>query len=265
MKPSVNAGKSNATAEYKRLPLLARLSAGMRLAAAIAAGLIAALAMHLWIDEPHIRVLAAWDVAVTVYLADAWVIIFCLDARETRARVQRQDQSAFVVFLIVFSAAWASLLAIVWGLHQTEHLESQARLLPLGLAVIALAGSWLLIQTVFAFHYARAYYRPAPSSDDHARGLRFPGSTDPDYMDFLYYACVIGMTSQVADVAVTSRHMRRLTLVHGVASFGFNLVILALAVNLVAGAFGSGGSGVSKPRASTAIDAASMSMASGGK
>ena len=53
-------------------------------------------------------------------------------------------------------------------------------------------------------------------------------------MDFLYYACVIGMTSQVADVAVTSRHMRRLTLVHGVASFAFNLVVLALGVNLVA-------------------------------
>jgi uncharacterized membrane protein len=55
-------------------------------------------------------------------------------------------------------------------------------------------------------------------------------------MDLLYYACVIGMTSQVADVAVTSRHMRRPTLVHGVASFAFNLVILALGINLVAAA-----------------------------
>jgi uncharacterized membrane protein len=261
----VKAGKSNATAEYKRLPLLARVSAGMRLAAAIAAGVVVALATQLWIDERHICVLAAWDVAVIVYLAHAWVIVFCLDARETRARVQNQDQSAVVVFLIVVTAAWASLLAIVWGLQQTERLESHARLLPLGLAVIALAGSWLLIQTVFAFHYARAYYRPTPGSDDHARGLRFPGSNDPDYMDFLYYACVIGMTSQVADVAVISRHMRRLTLLHGVASFGFNLVILALAVNLVAGAIGSGGAGASRPSASTAVHATSMSAARGGK
>jgi uncharacterized membrane protein len=44
------------------------------------------------------------------------------------------------------------------------------------------------------------------------------------------------MTCQVSDVQVTSRPMRRLTLMHGVLSFFFNTVILALAVNLLAGA-----------------------------
>jgi len=35
---------------------------------------------------------------------------------------------------------------------------------------------------------------------------------------------------------VTSREMRRLTMLHGVLSFGFNMLILALSINLVAGA-----------------------------
>ena len=43
------------------------------------------------------------------------------------------------------------------------------------------------------------------------------------------------MTSQVSDVQVTSREMRRLTLVHGVLSFAFNLLIVALSINVVAG------------------------------
>ena len=45
------------------------------------------------------------------------------------------------------------------------------------------------------------------------------------------------MTSQVSDVQVTSREMRRLTLVHSVLSFGFNMLVLALAlsINVVAG------------------------------
>jgi uncharacterized membrane protein len=42
------------------------------------------------------------------------------------------------------------------------------------------------------------------------------------------------MTCQVSDVQVTSRPMRRLTLMHGVLSFFFNTVIPALAVNLLA-------------------------------
>ena len=43
------------------------------------------------------------------------------------------------------------------------------------------------------------------------------------------------MTSQVSDVQVTSREMRRLTMVHSVLSFGFNMLILALSINVVAG------------------------------
>ena len=67
------------------------------------------------------------------------------------------------------------------------------------------------------------------------RGLTFPGAA-PCYADFGYFAAVIGMTSQVADVAITTTAMRRLVLVHGLVSFGFNLLVLALTINLVASA-----------------------------
>ena len=44
------------------------------------------------------------------------------------------------------------------------------------------------------------------------------------------------MTAQVSDVQVTSREMRRLTMVHSVLSFAFNMLVLALSINVVAGA-----------------------------
>ena len=44
------------------------------------------------------------------------------------------------------------------------------------------------------------------------------------------------MTCQVSDVQVTTASMRRLTLLHGVISFFFNVVVPALAVNLMASA-----------------------------
>ena len=58
-------------------------------------------------------------------------------------------------------------------------------------------------------------------------------SDDPDYRDFAYFSFVIGMTCQVSDVDVTSREMRRLVLLHGILSFGFNTVVLALTINTV--------------------------------
>jgi uncharacterized membrane protein len=98
--------------------------------------------------------------------------------------------------------------------------------------------SWTLTHTMFALHYAHLYYGDDPlrKGRQDRRGLRFPDERTPDFWDFLYYAFVVGMTCQVSDVQVDSRHMRRLTLGHGVLAFFFNAVILALAVNFIAGA-----------------------------
>jgi uncharacterized membrane protein len=43
------------------------------------------------------------------------------------------------------------------------------------------------------------------------------------------------MTSQVSDVQITARPMRRLALLHGILSFLFNTVVVALSINAVAG------------------------------
>jgi uncharacterized membrane protein len=93
-----------------------------------------------------------------------------------------------------------------------------------------------VIQTVFAFHYARRYYVDLREQAPHAGGLVFPGDADPDYLDFAYYSFVIGMTSQVSDVQATSPIMRRMTLVHSVLSFIFNIAVLALSINTIASA-----------------------------
>ena len=76
------------------------------------------------------------------------------------------------------------------------------------------------------------YY--APAGDGDAGGLEFPQTPEPGLWDFLYYAYVVGMTAQVSDVAVTREAQRRITLVHGIFSFFYNTVILALAVNAAA-------------------------------
>ena len=116
-----------------------------------------------------------------------------------------------------------------------DRLATGMRILIAGIAVLA---SWTLTHTMFALHYAHLYYGddPVRKGAQDRRGLKFPNEPLPDFWDFLYYAFVVGMTCQVSDVQVDSRHMRRLTLSHGVLAFFFNAVILALAVNFIAGA-----------------------------
>lgn len=122
-------------------------------------------------------------------------------------------------------------------MQQPSQFSGAERALHVVLSMAALAASWLFIQTVFAFRYAHRYYQEEKLKPPGGPGLQFPGGLDPDYFDFLYYVHVVGMTSQVSDVQATSRAMRRLTLVHSVLSFGFNMLILALGINVLAGAF----------------------------
>lgn len=182
------------------------------------------------------RGLLGWCVGIAVYLALAWWLCVRFDARRTRKRAQAQDEPSVVLFLLMLLAAMACVAAITVMMQQSRDLSGVQRTLHIGLSMAALAASWLFIQTVFAFRYAHRYYEEEMQNEPDGPGLQFPGGLDPDYFDFLYYAHVVGMTSQVSDVQVTSREMRRLTLVHSVLSFGFNMLILALSINVVAGA-----------------------------
>ncbi len=182
------------------------------------------------------RGLLGWSVGVAVYLALAWWLCERFDAKRTRERAQAQDEPSVVLFFLMLLATLACVAAIVVMMQQGKSLSGAGRTLHLAVSVVALVASWLFMQTMFAFRYAHRYYQEALRHEPDGAGLQFPGGLDPDYFDFLYYAHVVGMTSQVSDVQVTSREMRRLTLFHGVLSFGFNMLILALSINVVAGA-----------------------------
>ena len=216
------------------LPWIVRLASTHRLAIVIVCGLAVAFAFRGWLSTGT-RMLLGWDVGALLYLGLAWLTVSRADDEMTRVRAQLHDQSGYVIFLLVMTAASASFVAIGFLSGNLKDLAFWPRAGYLALTVAALLLSWLVIQTVFAFHYARLYYaRPEPG-DEHQRGLKFPDEGEPDYLDFAYYAFVIGMTCQVSDVAVMARHMRRLTLIHGVLSFIYNITILTMSINIIGG------------------------------
>jgi uncharacterized membrane protein len=166
----------------------------------------------------------------------SWWLAVAFDAERTRARAQAQDQPGVMLFALLLLSVFASFAAIALMLQHVKDLSGVQRAAHLGLSMLALASTWLLMQTIFAFRYAHVYYQEELRDHAHGAGLDFPGKLPPDYFDFLYYAHVVGMTSQVSDVVVTSRQMRRLTLMHSVSAFGFNMLVLALSINVMAGA-----------------------------
>jgi uncharacterized membrane protein len=176
------------------------------------------------------RLLVAWDVGVAVYLALALQAMANGDTARIRRRAALLDEDRIVFLMLTAGAALASLGAIVAELGNKETAHAPANL---ALAVVTIALSWAFTHTIFALHYAHGFYIEHRYEDG---GLAFPGKEQPDYWDFVYFSLVIGMTSQVSDVAVTAKPIRRTVAAHGVLSFFFNVALLALTVNIVASA-----------------------------
>ena len=217
---------------HPNLHPLARLRAWHRLLVAAAAGALATALLPLPLPLWEARLLAGWLAGTLTYLLIVWWGVWRLDAAHTRLRASSFDPGSTALYALIVLTSWVSLGGVLLVTDAARTLAGVARWAYIGLALATLAATWLLMQTVFALRYARRYYREG------ARGLLFPGEAAPSYADFAYFSAVIGMTSQVADVAIVLSSMRRLVLLHGLVSFGFNLMVLALTLNLVASALG---------------------------
>jgi uncharacterized membrane protein len=211
-----------------------QLSGWQRLLCGAAFGL--AVALLPWPLDAVARGLLGWCAGAAMYLLPAWWLAEHSDAERTRARARALDQPSALILASMLAVVGVSVVVIVMLLQQVRGLSGAERAAHIALGFVALAGSWMMIHTIYAFHYAHRFYQEERETEPAGPGLDFPGKLEPDYFDFLYYAFVVGMTSQVSDVQVTSREMRRITLVHGVLSFAFNMLVLALSINVVAGA-----------------------------
>ena len=176
------------------------------------------------------RLLVGWDFGIALYLGLALRMMAGAQVRHIRMRAKLQDEGQLTILALTAIAALASLGAIIALLGMSDQSNREPVHLLLGVATILL--SWTFTHIMFALHYAHEFY---DENGGKGGGLIFPGDLhEPDYWDFVYFSFVIGMTSQVSDVAITCRPIRHTVSAHGIISFIFNVTLLALTVNIAA-------------------------------
>ena len=188
--------------------------------------------------SPSTRGVAAWDGGCLWLIVSTIAMMAGRTGREICERAADQDEGQHFILALVLVAATASLGAIAIELSAAKAAHGLEKTLRVATAFGTVAISWFVVQLVFALHYAHEYYAPEPDAQGGiAGGLSFPNDDKPDYWDFLYFALIIGVASQTADVSFTQKTTRRIGSVHGVVAFVFNTVVLALTINLLAGLF----------------------------
>jgi len=179
-----------------------------------------------------------WICFAMSLIVSQWVVILTAHPRDIVSIARLQDSSRTLIFLFVIVASLFSLGAIVLLLKSQKGATDEQITEHVLLSLAAVIVSWWLVHTVFTMRYAHMYYDKT-TDDGQVKpwgGLEFPNNEkNPDYMDFVYFSFVIGMTFQVSDVEISSRHIRRLAWAHGLISFAFNTAIVALGINIISG------------------------------
>lgn len=199
----------------------------IQFASAIALGLAVFLILHaLHGPEP---VVAAGDTFFLSFIVMSWHFIFNQTSDDLDRRADIEDEGILVVAVMTV-AAIAYYCAAIFMLLNQKHF---AGIVPLVLTLMSAPLGWFTLHTLFAAHYANLYYFGPLCEDGRSRGLKFPETARPGPSDFMYFSFVIGMTAQVSDVLVQTPQMRRAVMTHGIISFFFNTVLIAMAVNAV--------------------------------
>jgi len=198
---------------------------------AVAAGAVAYLVLHHTVDG--LALIGAGDVFFITYLGGMLLMASRSSVAKLRDRARNEDEGiALIVALtaVAIGFSFASMFSLLGKDADPSALHMIA-------AVASIPLGWAVLHMLFAYHYARLYYAPNTASDGERRdagGLNFLETDEPGIIEFVYFSFTIGATAQTADVDLKSTDFRRVVLFHAIASFLFNTVLLALAVNVAA-------------------------------
>lgn len=196
----------------------------------IAVLLIVAIPASLRLGSWWLGIIDAFDTAAVLFLLLCWSVIRIDDPAEME-RIARLNDANRRVLLVITGIVMAVLLIAVGAETVGRNPHTFAKALIIATLVIA----WLFSNTVYALHYAHmAYVTPEAG----CAGFRFPGTPEPVYWDFVYFAFTCGMAFATSDVEVTDQRIRKVVTFHCLAAFAFNIGVLAFTVNLLASGAG---------------------------
>jgi uncharacterized membrane protein len=179
------------------------------------------------------RIMIGWDFFSLTMISMTLVTFFSMKPRQIHLLVKTQDATRPVVFFTVLVSTVISLIGImVLLLNKNQWLLNKN--LETLIYITGVTFSWLLLHIIFTYRYAHYYYEEQQQFPErNFNAIEVPGERNPDYLDFAYFSFVIGMTFQVSDISIHSKRIRRLALLHGLLSFLFNTVIVALSINVI--------------------------------
>ena len=191
---------------------------------------MSATAIAISLSDWRVGTMIGFDAAAALFLLSTIPLFRRGNAVSMRQAALHNDANRAGLLVITGIVMLVILVAVAAELSQRQAPK------PLDVAVIiaTLALAWSFSNMVYALHYAHIFYTAGKNGKDQ-RGIDFPGTDEPDYWDFTYFAFTLGMTFQTSDTDITSPRIRKIATFHSLAAFIFNIGILAFTINVIGG------------------------------
>jgi uncharacterized membrane protein len=181
-----------------------------------------------------LTVTVLWDAFALSFILTSWIVFFTRSVPEIVRQANKEDGSRVYLMMSILLSSFAGMFAVLLLMISKDQTPGR-QIISVILSITGMMLSWIMVHTIFTFHYAHLYYDKGKDDTPESTALEFPNEKCPDYIDFAYFAFVIGMTFQVSDVEISSRKIRRTALAHGLLAFALNTFVVALTINLIAG------------------------------
>jgi uncharacterized membrane protein len=230
--------QGNAAMKHSRHPV--RLYLGRRIAPPRFLAFLVLLPLATWAlrallgSDWTASLALGFDIAAALFLLSLLPLVLRHEAEAIRCRADANAANRVVV-LVISSVLTLVIMAAIAGELTGARSGQLASVIVL---VATLVLIWLFANSVYALHYAHEFYTPEPGGQGprDRGGLDFPGTPEPGYRDFAYFAFTLGMTFQTSDVAITASRIRAVAVLHSFAAFVFNIGVIAFTINVLGGA-----------------------------
>jgi uncharacterized membrane protein len=172
----------------------------------------------------------AFDFAAVVFLVSLVPLLRQSGPQAIRDHADANDANRTLV-LVVTAFVMIVVMAAISGELPGAGKGELASVIKL---VATLLLVWIFANSVYALHYAHDFYSDGLDGKD-CGGIDFPGTPEPTYGDFIYFAFTLGMTFQTSDTDITAARIRNVALFHSFTAFLFNIGVIAFTINTLGG------------------------------
>jgi uncharacterized membrane protein len=180
------------------------------------------------LHDSALGAMAGFDAAALIFILSCLPLLRIGTPATIRDHANDNDANRAILLAITGTVMLVLLLSVA-----AETVGDRPQPFTKGLVIVTLILAWLFSNSVYALHYAHLAYREGKAMG--CAGIDFPGTPQPLYWDFVYFAFTLGMTFQTSDVTISDAGIRRAVTVHCLAAFVFNIGVLAFTINVLGG------------------------------